>query len=1150
MFKSKQFLGAFAACGILTAVTSSAQVYQPLGGAYAEGDLLVGFTTGADNDLIVNLGAAASVLSNGNQWNLGSLLTGNLAGLNNVSWGIVGCATGPSRVYTTMTGTTLPNHFNNLSQFNAIVTALSGLGLDLSDPSGYGTPSASVAGDGSWYNGTDIVGTQTFYSNYGNPNGSTASGLPSTLDFYTVLQGSSGTRTLNGTFTITSAGILTFNTTSTKPTAGFMGVPTSGYAPLPVVFTDASSGNITNWVWNFGDGNSITNSSNASVTNTYATAGNYTVTLTVAGAGGANTDTQSNYVTVSTPSTVPTAGFTGTPTTGYAPLPVVFTDASSGSITNWVWSFGDGNSITNGSSSSVTNTYAAAGSYTVALTVSGPGGANTNTKSSYVVVSTLPAAPTAGFTGGPTSGYAPLPVVFTDASSGSFTNEVWSFGDGSFITNSTGTSANATHTYTAAGTYTVTLTVSGPGGVNTNTQINYVAVSAPPAVPVAGFTATPTSGYAPLPVVFSDTSSGSITNWVWNFGNGRSITNSTAANVTNLYAAVGSYTVALTVSGPGGVNTATHSSYVTVSNAPAPTAGFTAMPTNGYAPLPVIFADASSGSITNWVWNFGNGHSLTNTTGGEVTNIYAAAGKYAVSLKVTGPGGANTNSKSNYVIVSNAPAPTAGFAGTPTNGFAPLQVAFTDASSGDITNWVWNFGDGHSVTNSAGGAMAHSYTAAGKFTVSLKVAGPGGTSTSTKTSYVSVTGPVAAFTATPTNGFGPLQVLFTDMSGGTITNWVWNFGDSHSITNSTGGTVTHTYIAAGKYTVSLKVVGVGGANTNTKTSYVTVAGPVAGFTATPTNGFAPLQVVFSDASGGNITNWVWNFGDGHSVTNTTSDSVTNIYAAAGKYTVSLKVAGPAGANTNTKTSYVTVAGPVAGFTATPTNGIAPLQVVFSDTSGGNITNWVWNFGNGHSVTNTTSDSVTNIYAAVGKYTVSLKVSGVGGANTNTKTSYVTVSTPPAPKAGFTATPTNGSAPLQVVFSDASSGNITNWVWNFGNGHSLTNTVGGEVTNTYAAATNYTVTLKVAGLGGASTVTKTNYIVVSRVPNLEHFKVACGSVSFSGTNGSAGQSYRVLMSTDLVNWVPVATNLISSDGTYACTNLMTTNQQAFFRLVVP
>ena len=200
--------------------------------------------------------------------------------------------------------------------------------------------------------------------------------------------------------------------------AGFTGTLASGLAPLQVVFSDASSGSITNWLWNFGDGNSIANNNNRDVVHTYAAPGNYTVTLTVSGAGGANTDTQTNYVSVSAPSAVPAApvaGFTGTPTSGLAPLQVVFSDASSGSVTNWLWNFGDGNSITNNTNGNVTNTYAAAGNYTVTLTVNGAGGANTDTQTNYVNVSAPSAAPGTGFTGMRTGGLAPLQEMSSSA---------------------------------------------------------------------------------------------------------------------------------------------------------------------------------------------------------------------------------------------------------------------------------------------------------------------------------------------------------------------------------------------------------------------------------------------------------------------------------------------------------------------------------------------------------------------------------------------------------------------------------------------------------------------------------------------------------------------------------------------------------------
>jgi PKD repeat protein len=85
---------------------------------------------------------------------------------------------------------------------------------------------------------------------------------------------------------------------------------------------------------------------------------------------------------------------------------------------------------------------------------------------------------------------------------------------------------------------------------------------------------------------------------------------------------------------------------------------------------------------------------------------------------------------------------------------------------------------------------------------------------------------------------------------------------------------------------------------------VNVNSPVADFTGSPTSGPAPLQVTFNDAStGGAITNWFWDFGDG-GTTNATTNSVVHTYAA-GTYPVTLVVTGPDGVSTNTKSNYIT-----------------------------------------------------------------------------------------------------------------------------------------------------------------------------------------------------------------------------------------------------
>ncbi len=81
----------------------------------------------------------------------------------------------------------------------------------------------------------------------------------------------------------------------------------------------------------------------------------------------------------------PVASFTGNPTSGVVPLTVTFTDTSTGSITNWSWSFGDGGTA-NLATNTVLYTYNTAGVYSVTEIVSGPGGSSTNTQVNYVTV--------------------------------------------------------------------------------------------------------------------------------------------------------------------------------------------------------------------------------------------------------------------------------------------------------------------------------------------------------------------------------------------------------------------------------------------------------------------------------------------------------------------------------------------------------------------------------------------------------------------------------------------------------------------------------------------------------------------------------------------------------------------------------------------
>ncbi|MFO1313581.1 MAG: PKD domain-containing protein [Burkholderiales bacterium] len=218
------------------------------------------------------------------------------------------------------------------------------------------------------------------------------------------------------------------------------------------------------------------------------------------------------------------------------------------------------NSINTGAATSATVTGLTAGQrYYFVVTAFSSTGAQS--PYSNEVNAVAPALPVASFVADKTSGPVPLTVNFSSsASTGTITSYAWTFGDGG-----TSAAANPSHTYTSTGTFTVALTVSGPGGTNTQTRTGYLTVNVP--APAASFTANVTSGNAPLTVNFTNLSTGSITSYAWTFGDGGT---STAANPSHSYASAGTYTVALTVTGPGGSNALTRTGYVSVSPAGSP----------------------------------------------------------------------------------------------------------------------------------------------------------------------------------------------------------------------------------------------------------------------------------------------------------------------------------------------------------------------------------------------------------------------------------------------------------------------------------------------------------------------------------------------------------------------------------------------------
>jgi PKD repeat protein len=589
----------------------------------------------------------------------------------------------------------------------------------------------------------------------------------------------------------------------------------------------------------------------------------------------------------------------------------------------------------------------------------------------------------------------------------------------------------------------------------------------------ADFVGTPTSGTAPLTVQFTDTSTGGPTMWSWNFGDGGT---AMVANPSHTYANPGTYSVSLTASSQtGGTSIEEKTGYITVAGPGSIDADFVGTPTSGIAPLTVQFTDASTGGPTMWSWNFGDGGTAMVA---NPSHTYSSVGNYTVTLTASSQtGGTSVEEKVGYITVSGSGSgPIASFTVDKRSGPKPLTVQFTDTSTGLPTMWVWDFGDGSTDVVSS---PSHTYQQAGVYTVSLTASNQAGTNTKVENDFIAVTGdippPVAMFEATPLSGSAPLTVQFKDLSIGPPTSYYWDFGDA-SISDQANP--THIYANPGSYTVTLTVANSGGTHTMKRENYISVAGQGtinADFVGTPTTGTVPLTVQFTDTSTGGPTMWSWNFGDGGTAM-VASPSYT--YTAPGTYTVTLIASSQTGgSSTKIREGYVTVSpsgGVVADFSGTPTSGIAPLTVQFTDSSTGSPTMWSWNFGDGGTAM-VANPSYT--YSAPGTYTVTLTASSqTGGSSTKIRESYIVVNPSSGIIADFVGIPTSGNVPLTVQFSDRSIGEPTMWSWDFGDGG--TDMVANP-SHTYTSPGTYTVKLTASNTQSTNSVTKTGYISVSQ-----------------------------------------------------------------------
>ena len=696
---------------------------------------------------------------------------------------------------------------------------------------------------------------------------------------------------------------------------------------------------------------------------------------------------------------------------------VEFTNTStvlSGTVTGYQWDFGDGfTSVLE----NPTHTFLNEGEFYVNLKVFHSSGCDTTAIDTVYL-----SIPIAGFWADTVC--FGVPTMFHDTSTtlyGIIDMWEWDFGDG------TSNIQNPFHPFTTQGLQEdVQLIVSNSLGCYDTTSHDVLVDS----LPYVDFSYTPACLDKEM-CFYSESvaNSDSITNWTWIIDFTTTIEGEDTICWT--FSTIGEHYIILTILNSNGCQS---SLIDTVIVDYPPMVDFIASEVCfGDTTFFINESDTQGVQIANWLWNFGDPGSGTNTSAlYEPTHLFSAEGGFNVQLIAENIHGC-LDSIVKPVIVDSIP--EAFF--TVQDIAVGVETEFFDNSiphGSPIVSTFWDFGDGTTANNP--NPVYHTYLTTGTYDVLFAVC-DANNCCDTVIIPINVTGyPFADFSYVPVD----LTATFTDESipvlpSIPIDKWFWDFGDlSVTIDTSSNQNPSYTYPELGYYDVFLEITDInGGIDDTTITIYVGdalradfkhLSGCTGGF-----NTFIDK----SDTSYlAGIKRWYWDFGDEKDTTYyTKADTIWHSYSQSGLYPVMLIIydnefGNPVISDTIIDTVSVYVS-PVAKFDSVGVCFGDPTKFIdLSEPNGPAITQWYWEFGDGSYAYN---QNPTHLYNSVGTYLVSLRVTNTIGC-TDTVSSMAFVNLAPNPYFEILDKHCINSPIRFRPFYDSLSTIVTEWTWYF------------------------------------------------------------------------------------------------------------------------
>ncbi len=431
--------------------------------------------------------------------------------------------------------------------------------------------------------------------------------------------------------------------------------------------------------------------------------------------------------------------------------------------------------------------------------------------------------------------------------------------------------------------------------------------------------------------------------------------------------------------------------------------------------LVFAFTDVSSGNITSWLWNFGDGQTSTEQ---HPVHQYNQPDHYDVILEITTDSCEDDRHKGLFAFQTDC---LADFSWEQTNQGNDLMVHFTSESTGSFSHLEWKFGDGGGSNNPN---PWHQYDEPGDYDVELHIWTHGGGNCNHSTEKVVRVQPAstcyALFTSVQIHS-AEYEVQFSDTSIGEADTWLWNFGDE---TTSTAQHPLHVYPDSGLYLVNLEISGNDGVSSFSKWVMVQQSGNCTpDFSSSQPSIEEPL-IIFNNLTTGDFLEYHWDFGDG---TTSADTSPVHVFPAAGFYDVKLRVAGFGCADSITRQLEVLGPPPCQAAFSFYSQSPQATKIYFTNESAGLITSFQWNFGDGNY---TTEENPVHVYEQWGNYDVWLKIDAIGC--TDSVHHLVQIAEPEFCQAGYSFAQNNPFVPV-VAFTNQSTGTDFTSFWDFGDG---------------------------------------------------------------------------------------------------------------------